>query len=223
MSKLIVKPRVWAVLGAALSMMAMGYVSDMAYAGENARENEGPWLIRGRAIWVAPDEDASITAIGGTADIDDAVMPELDISYFFTDNIAAELILAVSPHDVAAVGTALGNVDLGDVWLLPPTLLLQYHFTPHAQFRPYAGAGINYTIFFNADAAGGAVTNVDYDNALGWALQAGVDYDLGGGWLLNADLKKLFLSTDISLNGGAIVADVDIDPWIFGVGFGYRF
>lgn len=218
-----VEPRTWAVMGAILAAISMGYAADGAYAGEGARANEGPWLIRGRAIWVEPDEDASISAIGGDADIDASVMPELDISYFFTENIAAELILAVSPHDVAAVGTAIGNVDLGDVWLLPPTLLLQYHFTPHAQFRPYVGAGINYTVFFDASAPGGTVTSIDYDNSVGWALQAGVDYDLGGGWLLNGDVKKLFLNTDVSINGGAIAADVDIDPWIVGAGFGYRF
>jgi len=188
-----------------------------------AAEGDSPWLIRGRAVWVQPDESASISAIGGDADIDASVVPELDITYFFTDNIAAELILAVTPHDVTATGTALGNVDLGDVLLLPPILLAQYHFIPDGQFRPYVGAGINYTIFFSEDAPGGTVTNIDYDNSVGWALQAGVDYDLGNGWLLNADVKKLFLSTDVSINNGAILADVDIDPWLIGFGVGYRF
>ena len=197
---------------------ACAFGSAAAYA-----EEQSPWQIRARAVVVSPDEDATISVIGGDADIDTSVVPEIDITYFFTDNIAAELILATTPHDVSAVNTGIGNVDLGDVWLLPPTLLLQYHFAPGEQIRPYVGAGINYTIFYNEDAPGGTVTSIDYDNSVGWALQAGVDYDLGDGWMLNADVKKIFLNTDVSINNGAITADVDIDPWLFGIGVGYRY
>ena len=118
-------------------------------------------------------------------------------------------------------GAATAGVDLGDVWILPPTLLLQYHFTPKDQFRPYVGAGINYTIFYGEDS--GAVTSIDYEDNFGYALQAGMDYDLGNQWVFNIDVKKLWLNTDVSINGGAITADVDLDPWIFGTGFGYRF
>ena len=131
------------------------------------------WIFRLRLLNVDPDEDSNISTIGGQADVDDAFVPEFDITYFFTKNIAAELILAVTPHDVVANNTALGNVDLGDVWLLPPTLNLQYHFCPDSKFRPYVGAGINYTVFFNEDS--GAVDSIDYDNGFGYSLQAGFD------------------------------------------------
>ena len=190
------------------------------FAGvEQARAEGGdsPWMIRVRAIHVAPDESATVTGLTGTVKAGSATIPELDISYFFTDNIAAELILATSNHDMSATA----GVDLGDVWLLPPTLTLQYHFTPKALFRPYVGAGVNYTIFYGGDS--GAVASIDYDNSFGFVLQAGMDYDLGNQWVFNVDVKKLWLNTDVSINGGAITADVDLDPWIFGAGFGYRF
>lgn len=180
-------------------------------------------LVRGRALAVIPQSSADITVIGGDTELTNSYVPELDLSWFFTPNIAVELIAAVSPHDVNAVGTSLGTVDLGSVWLLPPTLLLQYHHPlPHG-FKPYVGAGVNYTVFFDEDAPGGTVTSIDYENSFGWALQFGVDYMLNEHWLLNVDVKKLFLSTDVSLNGGAITADVDINPWIVGAGIGYRF
>lgn len=180
-------------------------------------------LIRGRALAVIPQSSADITVIGGDTELTNSYVPELDLSWFFTPNIAVELIAAVSPHDVDAVGTSLGTVDLGSVWLLPPTVLLQYHHPlPHG-FKPYVGAGVNYTVFFDEDAPGGTVTSIDYENSFGWALQFGVDYMLNEHWLLNVDVKKLFLSTDVSLNGGAITADVDINPWIVGAGIGYRF
>ena len=115
-----------------------------------ASDVEDPWLVRLRALSVNPDESATIETIGGEAEIGNQIIPELDISYFFSENIAAELILAVSPHDVSAVDTALGDVDLGRTWLLPPTLNLQYHFSPRASIRPYIGAGVNYTRFLVA-------------------------------------------------------------------------
>lgn len=180
-------------------------------------------LVRGRALAVIPQSSADITVIGGDTELTNSYVPELDLSWFFTPNIAVELIAAVSPHDVKAVGTSLGTVDLGSVWLLPPTVLLQYHHPlPHG-FKPYVGAGVNYTVFFDEDAPGGTVTSIDYDNSFGWALQFGVDYMLNEHWLLNVDVKKLFLNTDVSLNNGAITADVDINPWIVGAGIGYRF
>ena len=124
-----------------------------------ATAQDNPWMLRARAIAVLPDESAALSAGGaglaGDADIGDQYVPEFDITYFFTDNIAAELILAVTPHDVSVVNVtvpgALTNatVDLGDVWLLPPTLTLQYHFRNAGKFKPYVGAGVNATFFFN--------------------------------------------------------------------------
>lgn len=182
------------------------------------------WIIRARALMVEPDESANISAIGGTVDIDEQYVPELDFTYFFTRNVAAELILATTPHDVTAINTAAGQVDLGSVWLLPPTLTLQYHFMPDNEgFRPYVGAGVNYTHFYGEDK--GAVNSIDYDDSFGYALQAGFDYGINENWAFNMDVKKVMINTDVSIQSGAtpIRADVDIDPWIFGLGLAYRF
>jgi outer membrane protein len=186
-----------------------------------AQEEQSPWQVRVRAIGVMPDEDATVSGIGGHIDIDNAYVPELDISYFFTKNIAAELVLATAKHEVNDKGSSLGDVDLGSAWLLPPTLTLQYHFTPDNTFSPYIGAGVNYTMFYNEDS--GAMDRVKYEDGFGVALQAGMDYKLDSHWMLNIDAKKLWLNTDVSVNSGAVTADVDIDPWIVGVGIGYRF
>lgn len=202
---------------------ALCFTATVATAQQRTGKSAGDWLIRGRAIAVIPDESSTITVIGGTAKVDEAYMPELDFSYFFTDSIAAELILATTKHDVSAVGTALGDVDLGDVWLLPPTLTLQYHFAPKSALSPYVGAGLNLTLFYNSDAPGGTVTDINYKNSVGPALQAGIDFQMNDEWLLNFDVKKIWLNTDVALNGGAITGDVDIDPWVIGIGFGTRF
>ena len=219
------------------AIISAGLMATPAFAHDHTNSKEGfrsdayfdfadkeRWIIRARALMVEPDEGASISQIGGDVDIDEQYVPELDFTYFFTENVAAELILATTPHDVTAINTAAGQVDLGTVWLLPPTLTFQYHFLPNSDtFRPYIGAGVNYTLFYNVDE--GAADDMDYDNSFGYALQAGFDYGINENWAFNADVKKVMINTDVSIQSGAnrINADVDIDPWIFGVGLAYRF
>lgn len=197
-------------------------------------------MVRARVISVLPDEAGALSAGGsrlqGGVDIGDQYVPELDITYFFNRNIAAELILGVTPHDVKATRVTVpgaltdATIDLGDVWLLPPTLTLQYHFDNGTRFKPYVGAGVNATFFFNEDE-GPVADGIDYDPSFGPALQVGFDYDLDGkegGWALNADIKKIWINTDVTVDfstalGAAVNADVDIDPLVAGIGLGYKF
>ena len=196
-------------------------------------KSAGDFIVRLRAIGVIPDEggpgNAGTAVVGGDTNLDTDVVPELDFTYFITDNIAAELILATTLHTASLVGSTLGNLDLGTVRLLPPTLNLQYHFLPKADFSPYVGAGINYTIFYDKSGGRGngvntTVTSIDYSNEFGYSLQVGMDLKIDDKWHLNVDLKKIFLNTDINVNNGTIIVkDADVDPWIFGIGVGYRF
>lgn len=183
----------------------------------------GSLLMRLRAIHMHSDTNGTTDAIGGSAEVDPDTVPELDFSYFFTDNIAVELILGTTRHSVRVNNTSIGNVELGKVSMLPPVVTLQYHFWPKQQFSPYLGAGVNYTIFYNEDKSS-AISSIEYKDSFGWALQAGLDIALPDPWYFNIDVKKVFLSTDIKVNGGAINArNVDLDPWVFGIGVGYRF
>lgn len=182
----------------------------------HAASESGDFMIRARALGVIPQEDSSLS-IGGSVNVDNSVVPELDVTYFFTPNVAVELIAAVTPHDVE---TNTG-IDAGSAWLLPPTLTLQYHFTQLENIKPYLGAGINYTHFFNEDA--GVLNSVNYDDSFGAALQAGFDIPIQDNWYFNLDVKKVFISTTATFSPTGIRADVDIDPWLVGVGIGYRF
>ncbi|WP_411030389.1 OmpW/AlkL family protein [Spongiimicrobium sp. 3-5] len=214
------------VLVILLVVLVVPFTMHSQNTGSDDSNDFSRWQIRLRGVAVSPDESATIQTIGGDVDISTAFVPELDFTYFFTENWAAELILATTNHDVEAVSTSAGNIDLGDVWLLPPTLTVQYHFTG-GKLKPYLGAGINYTIFYGVDE-GPAADDVEYDNSVGFALQGGLDFNLDDNWFLNVDLKKLFLQTDVTVNattalGATVGADVDINPWLFGFGVGYRF
>jgi len=204
-------------------------------AQEKSTEDFKKWQMRFRIVNVSPNESATIQTIGGDIAISNRVIPELDFTYFFTENFSLELVLGTSKHTVNTVGSDLtavagpasANVDLGTVWLLPPTLTAQYHFK-YGDFRPYVGAGINYTLFYNVDA-GSTIKNVSYDNAVGVAFQAGLDYDLTNKWFLNIDAKYMLLSTDVTVDasnlatGLSIPAQVDINPLLLGFGVGMRF
>lgn len=210
------------ILGALLIMASFS----LAIAQESNSSSFNPWQFRLRAVVVTPGESATIGTIGGDVDISTTVIPELDITYFFTRNWAVELILGTTKHKVEATNTAAGNIDLGDVWLLPPTLTLQYHLTKSEKFRPYIGAGVNYTIFYNADE-GPVADKVEYDNAFGFATQLGLDYMISDKWFINIDIKKIFLQTDVTVNastalGATVPADVDINPWLIGLGIGVK-
>lgn len=207
-----------ALVSAAVIMMSSG----VSFAAEG--KTAGSIMLRARALAVMPDESANVPLVGGDVDIGSDYIPELDLTYFLTDNLAFEVIAGTTRHSVRDNNSLLGNLDLGKVSLLPPTITAQYHFMPSRKFSPYLGVGVNYTVFYDEETtAGSAVTSIDYDNGFGFAVQAGFDYNVSDRWYLNADVKKLFLNTDVSINGGAITTKVDIDPWIVGLGVGYRF
>lgn len=197
-------------------------VASAANAADFTPKSAGDILVRARIVDVIPNEsfDANIP---GDASINNDVIPEVDFSYFFTDHIAAELIAGTSKHDVKW-NTGASNVDLGSVRLLPPTLTLQYHFMPKQRFSPYLGAGLNYTHFYDAKTGSGN-TQVDYKDKFGYAFQAGFDYAIAGHWSLNVDVKKLYLKTDVNtvVGGAHVHATGHLNPWIAGVGIGYRF
>lgn len=183
----------------------------------------GDLMVRMRAINVMPDESGTPTVIGGSVKLNNESVPEVDFSYFFNQHFALELILATATHKASAYGTALNNLDLGDVSLLPPTLLAQYHHT-FGNFKPYVGAGINYTFFYGEDP--GVARTVSYDNSFGYAMQVGGDYKIAENTYVNFDIKKVMLSTDVHVDtysNGSVDAKVDIDPWIIGLGVGFMF
>lgn len=78
----------------------------------------------------------SVDVIGGTPEASEAWAGQLDLTYFITQNFSLNLIAATTRHDVEVRGSSLGDVDLGRVWALPPTLTFQYHPLPAERFSP---------------------------------------------------------------------------------------
>ena len=216
-------------LGAAFAAMPASAQSD-APTGIEA----GDVLLRARAILVTPNErsgDILPAFPGERASVDNSVMPELDLTYMATDNIGFELIASTTKHSASGHSGTTGSIGkLASTWVLPPTLTAQYHVNPKGAVRPYVGAGINYTIFWDEKASGGleaAVgrTKVHMDDSVGWAGQIGVDIDMSPKLFLNLDVKYIDIDTTARLRttaAGTQSVKLHLDPLVFGVGFGLR-
>ena len=198
-----------------LMFAALGLVG----AAVPALAQESPWLVRVRAVHLAPADKSDPVGGAGASDrlhVSAKWIPDVDISYFLTPNWAAELLLTVpQKHDVTLDGQRIGSFRH-----LPPTLLAQYHFLPGAQIDPYVGAGINYTLISKVDILNGA-GRLEHDS-VGAALQAGVDFRIDSWWSVNLDVKKIQIRSDVDIDG-VRASRVRVDPLLLGVGVGYRF
>jgi outer membrane protein W len=179
---------------------------------------------------------------GANTSISYAVIPELDVSYYLTKNIAIEAICCISRHHVQGTGTLFG-ASLARTWVFPPSLILQYHFTNFGAFQPYIGVGVNYTAYFSdagnnrwwIPAANGPVaatfTSLSITPSWGVVGQIGFDYMLTENFGVNVDLKRILMEPNahgqINVIGTAIYVPIDakvnIDPWIASVGLTFRF
>jgi len=210
------------VAATALTAAASGALAeDAAFTPKSA----GHVMLNMRLTDVSPDAGDAIKTAAGVdtglkADVGDSVVPTVGIAYFFTDNVAAELVLGTSQHAVTATGPGT-HIDVRKTFVLPPVLDLQYHFAPKARFSPYVGAGVNYMIFYSGKNENSFT--VKTRDGFGAALVAGFDYNLSGRWSVNVDVKKVFFNTKATINGGALTSSVDLDPWVVSAGVGYKF
>ena len=195
------------------NLLAVAVLCALTSGAAFAQQAESPWLVRVRAVHL---DSANKDSTGLGLSVNNKTIPEVDISYFFNKNVAAELILTVpQKHDLSS--SVLGG-RIGSLKHLPPSLLLQYHFDAPG-FKPYVGAGVNYTRFSNVNLPAG----VDIDrNSCGGALQVGVDIPLSKNLYLNFDVKKVYIKTDV-FAGGAKAGTFKVDPVLVGVGLGWRF
>ncbi|MGF1641717.1 MAG: OmpW family protein [Rhodospirillales bacterium] len=148
--------------------------------------------------------------------------PALNISYFLTKNIAVQTVLAVPQLNV--------DLDTGDKttaateqWVLPLSIIPQYHFFSDAMVSPYVGAGLTYAMLWEKNSKlGGA--DVDVENTWGGLVNVGLNIKIPQTrWTVSIDAKKWWLNpTNVDLDGDRI-GNLTVNPWFFGLGVGYTF
>ena len=176
---------------------------------------QGDFLVRVGGHVVAPKSDNH-----AVVEVDSGTMLTFNVSWFATNNLAVELLAALPfSHDIDL--RTGGNV--GKTKHLPPTLSLQYHFTPQARVSPYVGAGLNMTLFFDEDTRGALEgQDLSLDTSFGVAALLGVDLRLSSTYFANAEIRYLDIDTKAKLDGTSI-GTVHIDPWALGLTVGRRF
>ena len=241
------------------SIVLVSVLLGVALSAPAAAHEAGQWIVRGGVGTVMPKDDnlslgdvdlvvppdVDLSVSNGSVEVDDGTSLTLSFTYMFTDNWAID-ILGAWPfkHDVDIVATVTDNiaggsetgaVPFGEVEHLPPTVSLQYHFAPDAEFQPFVGLGVNYTTFLSEDldALWPTVGIVDYslDDSFGLALQVGADWMFSDRWLVNFDVRWINIEADLSatLDNGedprvtGELGTVEIDPWVFAINLGYRF
>ena len=216
----------------ALAIAASAAAAAAALPAQAQNSAQGPWMVRVRAVNLGMENKSepgsgALTPVllpGDAIRASDKTIPEADITYFFTKNLAAELILTVPQKHNVRIATGPLAEPIGSFKHLPPTLTLQWHFLPDAAFRPYVGVGINYTKISNVNLRStiAAQTLTLDGSSTGPALQAGFDVPFGKNMVFNVDVKKIYISTDVKI-GGAKVSALDLNPLAVGVGIGWRF
>ena len=194
-----------------------------------ARADDGPWEVRLRAVDLNPANHSDAYAPLGipkdAVHVNDKWIPDLDFEYFFTPHWSTELLLtAPQSQKVTVEHSALGGpTQIGTFKHLPPTLTVKYNLLPGSAFQPYIGAGVNLTIISDVQLTVPTVGRLDLDKtSVGPAAQAGFDYKVADHWYLSADFKWIMIRSDIRF-AGTKISQVRIDPFLFGVGVGYRF
>ena len=194
-----------------------------AHAQDEGTYDPGKWLVRVGLSQINPDKE-NLEIPGAFVVVDDDVTPTGTVEYMITPNIGTELLLAwPATHGIDLKGFA-PNTDsrVGHVDVLPPTLSLNWHCNPNGMFRPYIGAGVNYTMFSGEETRGAlAGSDLTLDDSIGAAGQVGVDIGQRN-WFFNANVRYIDLSADVDL-GGDDLGSLDLNPWVYGIHVGYRF
>ena len=191
--------------------------------------SEGDFILRVGAASVVPNDSSDkILDSQYELEVNSDTQLGLTFGYMFTDNISLE-VLAATPfsHDIS---TDLVGKDIGSTKHLPPTVMVQYYFgDSQSKFRPYVGAGLNYTIFFdegfNSTGKGAGLSDLKLDDSFGLAANVGVDYMINDKWFLNASAWYANIETEATykFGGAKQKTDVKINPWVFMISGGYKF
>jgi len=195
-----------------------------------AQQGDRSWVLRG--VVIAPDETSqTIADTGSRLAVDSSAGAELAFTYLATRSLAVEAALSVTRLDLSVLGGTADGLDAGTVWTAPVTLTLQYRVPLFSDYHPYAGVGVAWGGFFGyelaSDVEAVGLVDMEWQGSAGLVAQAGLDYDSGEKWFVNLDLAYLDLTAEVELldHGRHLYDEIELelDPWVIGLGVGHRF
>jgi outer membrane protein len=208
------------------TLAAILSIAALLLAGSQAYADDGPWELRVHATYLsmANDSDAftalNINFPSNSVRVNSKWIPEFDVSYSFTRNLSAELVLTIPQTQTVTLN---GVGDLGTFKHLPPVLSAQYHVAPSSLIDPYVGLGANFTLIYGSNLSVAHIPLSLDPNSIGIAAQVGCDFNLGHNTYFNVDVKKVELSSGVYVPGGTQLTTAHLDPWLLSAGFGWHF
>lgn len=177
---------------------------------------QGDWLMRVGLTNVSPNDGSTGVVPNDAVGVDDDTKPSISFTYMYSDNMGIEILAALPfEHDITLLGSKIASTEQ-----LPPTVSLEYHFSPKDDVRPYVGLGINYTTFFSEETTA-VISSLSLDDSVGLAATLGVDVDINKDWFFNTSVRYANIETTASTNLGDI--EVDINPYVYTLGVGTTF
>ena len=218
------------VKGIVLAVSSALFVLPMAASAYD----KGDILVKFGAASVSPESssDGIDQSPGAYVSADDEVQLGVSGTYMVSDKLGLEL-LAATPfnHDLKGKGD-LSGADIGSIKHLPPTLSAQYYFMgSKSKFKPYVGAGVNYTIFFDEEVGSSLDSlydDLELDDSVGLSAQVGFDYQFNKKWILNASAMYIDIDTTATLSSDDpstpdMTVDYDLDPMVYRLNVGFTF
>lgn len=173
---------------------------------------------------------------GSSIDFSNDAQLGLNLSYMISNSFAVEaMITAPFEHDLTISGLnryGLTTTNIGQTKQLPLAISALYYFgQPGSRLRPYLGAGINYTKFFDDSLSTQArlemgAEGLELDEHFGMSARAGVDWKLDNGWFVNASVWRMNIDSNASFNStisGPVSTYFEMDPWVYSVTVGHAF
>lgn len=204
----------------------------LSVAAVAAHAADTKWMVRLRGVdlLMSNASDAGSGALTPTLlpedaiSVNDKIIPDVDVSYFFSPNLSAELVLTYPQEQKVTIEEGPLKEEIGTFTHLPPTLTLQYRFLPEGKVQPYVGVGANLTLISSVSlhSTPGAADIDLASSSIGAAGQVGADFPIKDNWFANVDVKKVFIASDVEI-GGNKVGHASLNPWLLGLGVGIRF
>ena len=196
-----------------LALLAAGI-----FATCTAQAQQQPWILKGGLGYMMPKSNpGNVDFDNGkvAVDFDDAWAGVFSVGYMFDEHWAGEMYFA-TPFQTDLTFKDVGEGE-ADVW--PLTFSALYYFNPNGRWRPYLGAGINFTEF-----SGEKPNELHLGGSIGPAATAGIDFLFTRHWFATLDLRWIYVQTEVQANGSQNdFGHLQLSPLVAGAMVGYRF
>lgn len=188
--------------------------------------------LTGNFVWLDPTGGGEFEDLADPAEIDIEADAGFGVAanIFFSDRISAEFAVSqIDPEtNVTRRRTIGGSGPGGNLEIMPVTAVLQFHFAPNGFLDPYIGAGAAYVIYdFSASQGVHNISEIDFDDDVGLAINAGLGIRLGDRFGITLDGKYVPIESDASAvvvsSNQERVGTFDVSPIILSAGLSLRF